>query len=89
MNDDPNPLERLARTPLINEIADARRWALSVTNSDELELFLNPQDAEGLEGWRLMNMPILQSIGVPQGKALIFDRYSGQYIRHGEQLHTP
>ena len=88
MNDRPNPLERIARTPLMKEIADARRWALTITNSDQLELFLNPADAEGLEGWGLMNMPIFQSIGVPQGKAFIFDRRSGQYIRTGEQLRT-
>jgi hypothetical protein len=35
-----------------------------------------------------MEMPIFQSIGVPQGKALIFDRRTGQYIRRGEQLRT-
>lgn len=89
MNDDPNPLERLARTPLIGEIAAARRWARTITSSDELELFLNPQDAADIpEGWGLMNMPIRKSIGVPQGKALIFDRCSGQYIRRGEHLRT-
>lgn len=87
MTDDPNPLQRLARTPLITEIADTRRWARQVTASDDLELFLNSKDAADIpEGWRLMNMPIRKSIGVPQGKALIFDRRSGQYIRRGEQL---
>jgi hypothetical protein len=86
MNDGPNPLQRLSRTPLITEIAATRRWAREITASDDLELFLNPQDAEGLEGWRLMEMPIFQSIGVPQGTALIFDRHTGRYIRRGEQL---
>lgn len=89
MNDDPNPLQRIARTPLMGEIVETRRWARKVTASDDLELFLNPKDADGMpEGWGLMNMPIRQSIGVPQGKALIFDRRSGQYIRRGEQLRT-
>lgn len=88
MNDHPNPLERIARTPLMTEIANTHRWALTITNSDQLELFLNPADAEGLEGWRLMGMPIFQSIGVPQGKVLVFERRTGQYIRNGEQLRT-
>lgn len=88
MNDSPNPLQRLSRTPLITEIAATRRWARKITASDDLELFLNPKDAEGLEGWRLMEMPIFQSIGVPQGTALIFDRRRGQYIHNGEQLRT-
>ena len=87
MTDDLNPLQRIARTPLMAEIVDARRWAQKITNSDDdLELFLNPKDAEDLpEGWRLMGMPIYRSIGVTQGRALIFDRRSGQYIRTGEQ----
>lgn len=87
MDDDPNPLERISRTPLMGEIADARRWARRITGSDELELFLNSKDAEDIpEGWGLMNMPIRKSIGVPRGKAFIFDRRSCQYIRPGEQL---
>lgn len=73
----------------MSEIADARRWARKITVADDLELFLNPRDVEGLpEGWRLMGMPIYRSIGVPRGKALIFDRRSGQYIRTGEQPRT-
>lgn len=89
MNDHPNPLQRIARTPLITEIADTRRWARRITASDDLELFLNSKDAADIpEGWRLMEMPIRRSIGVPQGKALIFDRRSGQYIRNGEHLRT-
>jgi hypothetical protein len=90
VDDEPNPLQRLCRTPLITEIAATRRWARRITASDDLELFLNTADAKGIpEGWRLMNMPIYRSIGVPQGTALIFDRRSGQYIRNGEQLRTP
>ena len=89
MNDNPNPLQRIARTPLIDEIAATRRWARRTTASDDLELFLNSEDAADIpEGWRLMSMPIRKSIGVPQGKALIFDRHTGQYIRRGEQLRT-
>jgi hypothetical protein len=79
---------RLMATPLWSEIHHSRDWALTITNSDKLELFLNPVDAEGLEGCTLYDMPIRQSIGVPAGAALIFDHRSGQYIRRGEQLHA-
>jgi len=70
--------------PLATEVHEARDWALTITNSDKLELYLNPEDGKGLEGCRLYDMPIRQSIGVPAGRALIFDHRSGKYIRKGE-----
>lgn len=73
-------------TSLWREIHAAVDWALTITNSDKLELFLHPQDAEGLQGCKLNGRPIHQSIGVPIGGALIFDRRSGKYIRTGEQI---
>lgn len=99
MNDASRAIERIMSSPLGTEIHDARVgpgvlaqtpaasvWALTITNSDKLEVFLNPEDAQGLEGCRLWGMPIRQSIGVERGKALIFDHSSGKYIRKGEQL---
>jgi len=80
--------ERLMRLrpELWSEIHHCRDWALTITNSNDLEVFLNPEDAKGLEGCALYAMPIRQSIGVPPGQVLIFDRLTGQYIRRGEQL---
>lgn len=86
MNDASRAIERIMTGDLGTEIHDAHAWALTITNSDKLEIFLNPADAEGLEGCRLWGMPIRQSIGVVPGKALIFDHRSGKYIRKGEQL---
>ncbi|MEU2315096.1 hypothetical protein [Streptomyces albidoflavus] len=84
MNDWESAMAKLLTSPLGDEINQARRWALTVTNSDRLEVFLNPQDAEGVEGCKVMGMPIRQSIGVAQGTALIFDHLSSKYIRKGE-----
>lgn len=86
MSDQLRALERIMSSPLGTEIHDAQAWALTITNSDELELFLNPADADGLEGCRLYGMPIHKSIGVQVGQALIFDHQSSKYIRKG---HTP
>ncbi|MGW0014609.1 hypothetical protein ACWDVX_33275 [Streptomyces tendae] len=86
MNDASRAIERIMTSPLGTEIHDAHTWALTITNSDKLEIFLNPEDAVGLEGCRLWGTPIRQSIGVDPGKALIFDHRSGKYIRKGEQL---
>ncbi|QBJ94511.1 hypothetical protein D0Z67_29530 (plasmid) [Streptomyces seoulensis] len=86
MSDWRTALERLMTSSLGTEIHDTQAWALTITNSDKLEVFLNPEDAEGLEGCRLWGMPVRKSIGVQQGKALIFDHRSGKYIRKGEQL---
>jgi len=88
VSDPGDAIERLMTTPLWSEIHHSRDWAITITNSDRLELFLNPADAEGLEGCKLYGMPIRQSIGVKQGSALIFDHQSGQYIRRGEQLRS-
>lgn len=84
MSDPSRAIERIMASPLGTEIHDARAWALTITDSDKLELFLNPADASGLEGCRLYDMPIRQSIGVPTGHALIFDYRSGKYIRKNE-----
>lgn len=84
MNDPSRAIERIMTSPLGSEVHEARNWALTITNSDKLELFLNPSDAEGLEGCKLYGMPICQSIGVPVGQALIFDHLSGKYIRKNE-----
>ncbi|MEW2187740.1 hypothetical protein AB0900_31115 [Streptomyces cellulosae] len=90
MDDPTRAIEQIMTGPLGKEIHDAHTWALTITNSDKLEIFLNPEDARGLEGCRLWGMPIRKTIGVEQGKALIFDHRSGRYIRKGEQLdHTP
>lgn len=86
MSDASRAIERIMTGPLGTEIHDARAWALTITNSDRLEVFLNPEDAEGLEGCRLWGMPIRKTIGVETGKALIFDHQSGKYIRKGEQI---
>lgn len=86
MTDPREAVERLMTTPLWSEIHHSRDWALTITNSDRLELFLHPTDAEGLEGCKLYDMPIRRSIGVKQGSVLIFDHRSGQYIRRGEHL---
>jgi hypothetical protein len=89
MSDWEAALERILSSPLSKEIHDAQAWAQTITNSDRLELFLNPDDAKGLsEGCSLWGMPVRRSIGVERGTALIFDGLTGQYIRRGEQLRT-
>ncbi|MFJ1782491.1 hypothetical protein ACIOKA_37930 [Streptomyces anulatus] len=84
MTDPASIIQRIMTGPLGSEIHEAREWALTITNSDKLELFLNPADAKGLEGCELFSLPIRQSIGVPVGRALIFDHRSGKYIRKNE-----
>lgn len=87
MSDWEAALNRILAGPLGKEIHDAQAWAQTITNSGSLELFLNPDDAEGLpEGCSLWGMPVRRSIGVEQGTALIFDHLSDKYIRKGEQL---
>ncbi|MFF7795520.1 hypothetical protein [Streptomyces sp. NPDC007991] len=86
MSDPAEAFERLMRLrpELWSEIHRSRDWAITITNSNDLEVFLNPEDAKGLDGCALYAMPIRQSIGVQPGQVLIFDRLSGQYIRRGE-----
>lgn len=69
-----------------DEIAAARNWAHAITYPNDFELFLNPADAEGLRGSKILGMPVRQSIGVPEGKCLIFDLTRAKYIRQGEQM---
>lgn len=86
MSDWRSAIERLMTSPLGKEVHDAQAWALTIINSDELEVFLNPEDGAGLEGCRVWGMPVRKSIGVKPGTALIFDHRSGKYIRKGEKL---
>jgi hypothetical protein len=76
---------RLLEGPLHDEIVSARNWARTVSTTDDFELFLNPGDAQGLDGWKVLGMPIRQSQGVASGTAVIYDRKRTRYIRRGEQ----
>jgi hypothetical protein len=83
VTDPQEALDRLMRSPLWAEIHSVRNWALTHANSNKLELFLNPEDADGLSGCKLLGLPVFASDGVDVGKAVIFDRQSQQYIRNG------
>lgn len=83
MSEPQEAIDRLMRSPLMAEIHRVRDWAQTYTNSDQLELFLNPADADGLSGCKLLGMPVYASVGVDEGKAVIFERLSQQYIRNG------
>lgn len=81
-------LKRLAEVmagPLGEEIDASLAWAEEHGTGGELEIFLNPTDAGPLAGGEYEGRPIRQSIGVPRGKALIYDRHAGRYIRRGVQ----
>lgn len=82
----PEPIQRLMNSGLWEEIWRSRDWAQTITYPCDFELFLNPADADGLAGSELLGMPVQQSIGVPEGGCLIFDRKRGVYIRRGEQI---
>lgn len=78
--------QRLIDSGLWEEIVHSHAWAKMLTFRTDYELFLNPVDAEGLNGYTVLNMPVRQSIGVERGKCLIFDRVRGKYIRRGERI---
>lgn len=78
-------LQNLMSGPLANAVHATRDWARTVTTSDDFELFLSPQDFEGLDGCRLLGMPIRKSIAVTQGSAVLYDRQRTRYIKQGEQ----
>lgn len=78
--------QRLMDSGLWEEIVYSHSWAKILTFHTDYELFLNPADAEDLSGYTVLNMPVRQSIGVEQGKCLIFDRVRGKYIRRDEQI---
>lgn len=78
--------QRLVDSGMWEEIVHSHAWARTITFRTDYELFLNPADAEGLAGHRILDMPVRQSIGVEHGKCLIFDRQRGKYIRRGEQI---
>ena len=73
--------------PVWREIERAWDWARTVSPWwDELELFLNPADHDGLNRPReILGAPVHASIGVPEGSALVFDRRRMCYTRCGEQ----
>lgn len=78
--------DRLVKSGLWEEISYSRDWACMLSWSHQFELFLNPADAEGLSGYTIIDMPVRQSIGVEQGKCLIFDRDRWKYIRRDEPI---
>jgi hypothetical protein len=78
--------QRLVDSGLWEEIVYTHAWARTITFRTEYELFLNPADAEGLNGYTVLNMPIRQSIGVERGKCLIFDRKRDKYIWRDKQI---
>lgn len=85
MTDPVEPIQRLMDSGLWEEIWRSQDWAARWTYPCDFELFLNPADTDGLTGGELLGMPVRQSIGVPQGRCLIFDRRRGVYIRRGEK----
>jgi hypothetical protein len=84
-NDRLRALADLAASPLGDEIDNALAWARTRHNGGDFEIFLHPEDAGPLVGGAYQGCPIHQSIGVPRGKVLIFDRATGRYIRNGER----
>jgi hypothetical protein len=85
VNDEPQPPVVLMAGPLGEELNASLAWAREHTEGGELEIFLNPADAGPLLGGAYKGHPIYQSIGVPAGRVLVFDRDSGQYIRKGQR----
>jgi hypothetical protein len=83
MDDKLRRLADLAASPLGEEIDASLAWAQEHGSGGPLEIFLNPDDAGPLAGGEYEGCPIRQSIGVPPGKALIYDRAAGRYIRRG------
>lgn len=76
--------DRFVASGLLTMIARARDWAMTITYPHDFEVFLNPVDADGVLGADVLGMQVRQSIGVPVGECLIFDRGRRVYIREGE-----
>jgi hypothetical protein len=85
VDDNLRRLAELMASPLGEEIDLALAWAQEHGSGGELEIFLHPDDAGPVAGGEYEGCPIRQSIGVPLGRVLVFDREAGRYIRRGEQ----
>ncbi|MEC3995030.1 hypothetical protein VSR01_16415 [Actinacidiphila sp. DG2A-62] len=83
----------MMKTGLYKEIVHTLAWAQTQSSSDDIEIFLNPDDAahltedvEDISGFTVLGRPLHRSVGVPLGKCMLFDRTRGKYIRRDEPI---